>query len=208
MDLSTLCQAANPWYYFQAQLRPYHNRCHAEQVVQRLKLMTTPSDQLILAATWHDAVYVPGAVGDANEQCSAAALLQTARSYTSAADQLIINNAALLIKYTSIEFHMHERPLTGELAYLLDADLGGLASEYSKFEHNQDLIILEQGGDVSTDRQKVARFLDQLLNCREFIYHTQYGRDNWEAVAQSNINQYCTTYGAFDEDHPRCSQDD
>lgn len=189
MHLARLIDIAQTYYKFNEQDRPYHNHQHALAVARDVVLTADKEDDaLILAAHWHDAVYIPGARGDANEQCSAAALLKAASKLDDAAT---VEKAAQLIRYTSVQYHLHTNVLAGDIACLLDADLSSLAAPYGTFIHNQKNIINEQGGTAyEHDKAQSSAFLSQFLRVREFIYHTEYGRLNWEKTARDNITRY------------------
>lgn len=191
-NILQLSHDAATWYYHSNQ--PYHNWAHACQVADNVMLITDlkASDKVLLAAYWHDAVYVPGAGKDANEQCSAAALINTSHAlgYTDQESRQSVSDAAQLIRFTSVEYHLHPNSLIGDLAVLLDADLGSLAAPYEQFLVNQKNIIKENNGTFEEHRGKSAAFLTLFLTCRPFIYHTAYGQEHWEEKARENIMRY------------------
>jgi predicted metal-dependent HD superfamily phosphohydrolase len=187
MKIEELIMASRSWYAFKGSTRFYHNWKHATRVAKATSFITNArSAELILAAWWHDAVYVPGAGSNANELCSAAALIQTARN-CSDGDMAIVNRAAELIRRTDIRTHMHDTQLIGDIAILLDADLSSLAGDYYRFGQTQAEIHKENPG--ATPKDSVV-FLQQLVGCREYIYHTDYAREYWEADAKNNIKRY------------------
>ena len=194
MTFEFLHTAARRWYDFSENTNPYHNWKHASDVVAAVNKMTaSPSPELLLAARWHDAVYIAGAGSDANEQCSAAALINTAYPLKNTPDWDVIERAAELIRYTSVEHHLHDRGIIGDLAMLLDADLSGLACSYAEFVFKQDNIIIEQLGNIE-DRCRCATFLENFLTCREFIFHTDFGRKRYEQIAKENLVRYCAEF--------------
>lgn len=192
--VETLVKACVPWYAFVQAPRYYHNYEHAEGVVQAIHELTdNPSDELILAGWYHDAVYIPGAGLNANELCSGAALkteYNKIPGHTERTDRMI-EKAYTLIKYTDIGTHLKENRLIKDIGILLDADLKALSLPFKDFLHNQKLIILENFGDPEKDVVKCAKFLVNFLECREFIYHTDIARDRWEKHARSNIETLC-----------------
>lgn len=196
MNLSQFIEAAPTYYAVGGADRWYHNWSHAHRVAATVSEITEKaSDELILAAWWHDAVYFPGAGADANERCSAAALGLEARRLDffdplSKEEKDSVNEAQRLIQYTSIEHHMHYKRITGDLSILLDADLSSLADPHDKFLETQKNIIHEMGGTWPESRLESSVFLGQFLECREFIFHTDYGRTHWEAAARENIEKY------------------
>jgi len=193
MNIDKLAYQARPWYDADIHFnRHYHNWNHACRVVSNCYTIKndTPSQELILAAWWHDAVYVPGAGSDANERCSAAALVNASKLFAEPELTDTIAQAAFLIQSTSVETHLTYQSLTGDLAILLDADLVALADPYDQFVQTQKRIIVENGGTFENDKAKSAAFLQQFLTRRYFIYHTDYARGNWEVQARANITRY------------------
>ena len=66
--------------YYKIPERAYHNVTHAQRVVETVLLLEdSPSSELVLAAKWHDAVYIPGS--SVNEIASADALMNTYKVY-------------------------------------------------------------------------------------------------------------------------------
>lgn len=197
MNIDALTEAARTWYDINHADRHYHNWGHANTVAINVYKITNhaPSEELVLAAWWHDAVYVPNAGSDANERCSSAALGLTARIYQDSHTKVIVDKAMTLIKYTSIDMHLLKTSLSSgtDIARLLDADLGSLAAPYDDFVYNQDSIIQENGGTLAVNHKQSAAFLEKFLTCREFIYHTDYGREHWEKQARENIERYCNS---------------
>lgn len=188
--IKALAHEAEAWYRFNDSIRFYHNWKHARDVVRRLYDMREPSDEVLLAAYWHDAVYVPKAANGANEECSAAALGVAARQFKDKATLQSVVDAQMMIKSTTVKDHLTSGKIVGDLAKLLDCDLGSLASPYDEFLNIQKNIIKEQGGTVEENTVDSQNFLKQFLECREYIYHTEYGREHWEDIAKSNIKRY------------------
>lgn len=191
-QLAELTNVARVWYDIDWKTRYYHNWEHAMVVVAAVQLIDkNPSPELLLAALWHDAVYIAGAGSDANERCSAAALGNEGMKYDDPAIARIIEKSKMLIINTSIETHLHNTRISGDLATLLDADLFSLCVAYDDFVQKQTNIIYEMHGTYSKDQLKSAAFLKQFLTCRECIYHTDYARTMWESHARANIERYC-----------------
>lgn len=195
MTLTNLLNAARSWYKFNKISRFYHNYHHVELVVNALYNFGTPSDSLLLAAVWHDAVYVPCAGSDANERCSAAALKHAAAIYTDSGTQEMVNDACDLIIQTAVVNHLSTVALdpNSDIAKLLDCDLYALSIPYDKFINNQTNIIKENYGTFEKDHIKCSEFLNQFLTCRPYIFHTDYGRMNWEDTARENITKFSRT---------------
>ncbi len=198
MNLRSLHLSAERWYDFNVIQRDYHNWEHANSVVSALPHWAP--DSVVLAAYWHDAVYVPGAQHDANENASAAALALSTREYTDRKTRDIIDEAVELIKCTTINWHLNSTNIRVEKmvelenrAMLLDADISSLAAPFEKFLWNQRHILTENGLEWTKENvRKSSDFLLQFTTCREFIYHTDYARGKWERDAYANIMRYKT----------------
>lgn len=197
-QIVTLSLDATPWYQLNEKHRPYHNWDHACEVITAVKdiLVASPpnkdEDALVLAAAWHDAVYVPGARNDANEIASGQALRNAAREYNFET-MLAASQASVMIERTTITDHLCENTFPKASHILLDADLCGLASDFEDFCNRQDNIIVENGGNVNTDRLQCANFLKK-FTYKEWIYRTAYGQKYWEEKARDNITRYCDLY--------------
>lgn len=194
-----LLATAKKYYEVNAEICEYHNYAHAMQVLAAVNILAdhNPSMALTLAATWHDAVYHPGAAHDSNEQCSSAALANVAirLNKTAPLPQSVkdaVNKAQDLIEYTSVKYHLHKVRIKDELAILLDADLSSLATtNYDAFVAQQGRIIRENDGSVPGGHKASAEFLVKFLACRECIYHTDKARNMWEQQARDNIQRWC-----------------
>ena len=174
---------AKVWYDFG--YRPYHNLDHAKHVLKVCKLICfgNISKELEYAAVFHDAVYIPGFFG--NEEASAQALIN---EYPR---QDFIKTSAELIRRTAITYHLSDTRLYGDIAVLLDADLSSLAADYATFKQNQINILNENGLDETPENLgKSSKFLVKIRYVREFIYHTDYGRANFEKSACENIAKF------------------
>lgn len=204
-----LWQSCEPWYAQSVSNRNYHNINHASVVVNSLfEIHPNPPIELLLAAMWHDAVYIPQAGGDVNEKASSAALMMSANIHLKNKKQFKsqslldaynkLQKTKALIDNTSIAIHLTESKIHStpgvleNLPYLLDADLSGLASDWETFQKNQHNIILENYGDPSNRDDVVAcgTFLNKMIGTREFIYHTDTGRTKWENRAKQNIARF------------------
>lgn len=188
-----LVDRAEEYYAFAKVHRSYHNVEHMQNVVNALcELTPFPSQELILAAVWHDAVYFPGATADANEICSAAALKMEFKQFqqNSGTQFDIVQSAAAMIEQTAVRVHLGQVEQRGDLAILLDADLKSLADPYDKFIETQKKIVAEHGGTWEQGAALCGKFLSSFLTCgRDNIYHTEYARTRWETRARYNIQQ-------------------
>ena len=201
--LEALWDAAHPWY--KKPKRAYHNIKHAHYVASALfDLVPAPRPALLLAAIWHDAIYIPGAENKVNELASSQLLLVEARNIgfskgffeDANEDALaIIETAANYIRRTDIKTHLGGKQ-HGDLAVLLDADLAAMGtSSFSQFVKNQKNILIENAGQFSEEGlEQCYYFLSNFKQNRAFIYHTDKGRELYEANAVENIRRLGVLY--------------
>ena len=185
--------------------QPYHNLTHAKNVVlaviaiyeSRLNFLEKYSFDVLLAAMWHDAIYVSGS--KFNEILSLKTMryeledlcIRTQAPFPS------IGSAQTLIRLTKIECHLLDTidDAPEELSILLDADLVSMAEEnYYVFEATQWGIMREQlckGVELLEEhKQKSRDFLKQFL-AKKSIYRTPEAIEMWEAKARYNLTRYC-----------------
>ena len=193
LGLYQVWHGAIDWYNFDHASKRYHNIQHALKVVDAVYyIKDEPSVALMMAAKWHDAVYVPLAGTDANERCSAAALgvcyHRLGIDKTPESDK-VIADAQKLIMRTHVGVHLtdHRVDPESDQAVLNDADLSSLAEAESTFFVNQINIIKENFGTPHDNIKDSAAFLGKFLTCREYIYHTKNARELWEDKAKENI---------------------
>jgi predicted metal-dependent HD superfamily phosphohydrolase len=199
-EIANLLPLAEVRYQVDSNIRFYHNLNHAIAVMDAvLEIEPNASTKLQVAALYHDAVYIPGAKGDANEWCSAAALAIDWREGHLEVEDVTLPAAQELIIKTSIPHHLTPWRVRGDHAVLLDADLRSLSADWGQFLATQSSIIKENGSKVSVEAlRKCGEFLLQFLKAREFIYHTEYARTHWEATARNNIHRLINSPQAFD----------
>lgn len=181
--------------------RQYHDEYHAIDVLHNCLEINSNncSPALLLAALYHDAVYVSGSTS--NELNSAQALINDANClayHKYNIDFGIIHHAAELIKNTTIDKHLTIGVVIDRnLSTLLDADLWSLSADYYEFINNQKNILKENFLDPEDPimLKKSAVFLKQFLKNRSYIYHTDYGREHWENRARENILRLCKETG-------------
>lgn len=177
--------------------RPYHNFAHVNVVQIYCNRISDNDPALELAALYHDAIYIPGFY--ANEDASSDVLGNDAKKLRNMGyeiDDAIIKCAQMFISHTTIKDHLIDdslldwtTPLEQKHHILLDADLSSLSLSWKEFLDNQQNIILENFGNTETDLVKQAKFLNQFLSCRKYIYHTKYFRHFHEETARENIKQ-------------------
>jgi predicted metal-dependent HD superfamily phosphohydrolase len=211
-DLREIWSSADMWYSLHEYARGYHNINHASKVVNNIfAICPEPPLELLMAAMWHDAIYIPGAGGDVNEKASSAAMmmaynrrLMNGLRVDSAHAAPIMKAAKILIDGTCIEMHFLPWDMTkdlldrGFLPYLVDADLSSLADDWDSFLASQSKIINENYGDVNNPEnlKKCAEFLRKFLYVRNNIYHTPKARELWEDKARANIQRLINETGA------------
>jgi predicted metal-dependent HD superfamily phosphohydrolase len=176
-------------YSVNADIRKYHNFGHAMAVVNQVEILSNgqSSLELVLAALYHDAIYMPGAPG--NEEQSAEVLGIDAEE--AGISMYAVERSQDMIRATKISDHMTNKRLIGSQAILMDADLYSLSVPYSEFVQNQHNIIQENGGELVPENfKKSAEFLTKLAYSRDKLYHTDGARYRWEEFAQSNIRKW------------------
>lgn len=196
-DLYYLAKKLSERYYgMNSDYLPYHNLQHAKEVAMAVSDAPNVHPATVVAAIWHDAIYIPGS--KVNEQASADALRYEFRVYKPHAN--IAEAAALLVEQTKISDHLTSEHKSGQIAYLLDADIHSLGlptRQFSKFITNQENILVENGAPINKENlKKCAEFLSQFLTVREHIYHTPYFRHKYESLARSNIKKLMEITGA------------
>lgn len=179
--------------------RSYHTAGHAFRVAESCHSLNDKSEALIIAALYHDAVYLPGM--SSNESMSGAALLNDANLLHFCGKEIdfdVIEAAICMIERTTLHDHLSKYETRGGLAILLDSDIKSLSCiHYASFVETQASILDENflKRDSLDNLKKSAKFLKQFLECREFIYHTDYFRENHEKQARYNISRFCTETG-------------
>ena len=195
--LELLWDAAAVWYRMPK--RYYHTLAHANEVATALFAMGGASPALMLAARWHDAVYIPGAAINVNEDASAAALKLDARNLALTPKQIaIVQEADTLVRLTSMDMHQSRSLVKGAIATLLDADISSMGAVYRTFVQNQKNIIREQTGLPPTAEglAKSSAWLTDFAARRPYMFHTNRGRFLYELTAKDNIIRFAKTYGA------------
>lgn len=146
-----------------------------------------------LAVLFHDAVYVPGAPMGQNEGLSVELLRALADGRAGGRAPLRAYaghvGAAGLIIMDTVD---HRRATIPDSAAVLDLDLSSLAGHYAGFLARGEEIRREYGHLVDTEAQfnrGRADFYDGMLD-RENIFHTEKGRQLFEAAARRNMEQH------------------
>lgn len=176
-------------------IRHYHNWDHVCNVVNSLKKLYIfePPVAVVVAGMWHDAVYYPGARNGVNENASAAALTYHWTKLNVNLEFSILHEATRMIENTTVEHHLARSALDPNTnqAYLMDADLSELATDYDTFVESQKNILRENNLDVTKySIQRSCNFLATFLTVRPFIYHTVKGQELFEDIAKENITRF------------------
>ena len=163
--------------------RKYHGRTHLLAVLEALDLLTGPTGPprtVLLAAWFHDAVYL-GIAGQDEEDSARLAEDRLAHAGLPAAD---VDEVARLVRMTADHL-----PAAGDgaAALLSDADLsvlGGDPAAYARYRAavRQDFAHIGDD-DFAAGRAAVVRQLLQL----DPLFHTPRGRDLWLDAARRNL---------------------
>lgn len=162
--------------------RAYHNLDHLAQMFEALEKMVDAVPTAVSLAVWfHDSVYEP--TSSRNEQDSAALMMGLCGGEFV---KSVLMEARRLILLTK-EHVVGEEDENGRL--IIDADLSILGAEPARYQVYAQAIRQEYGHvpDVAYREGRTA-----VLRCflaREWIFLTEYGRDQWEAQARNNIRQ-------------------
>lgn len=188
LGLHPFLEYYHKWYKIPE--RAYHNIEHAREVA-RLCYAQSESPELVLAAIYHYAVYIPKS--KSNEENSALALEYDAACIARSGkkvDQEVVWKACGLISQTDVSTHLTSHLIADhDAAILLDSDLGSLSLPYESFLERQASILKENNlSRFNLDNwKKTSAFLNQFLKCRRYIYHTDFAREHWETQARENI---------------------
>ena len=163
--------------------RKYHGRTHLLAVLEALDRLTGPTGPprtVLLAAWFHDAVYL-GIAGQDEEDSARLAEDRLAHAGLPAAD---VDEVARLVRMTADHL-----PAAGDgaAALLSDADLsvlGGDPAAYARYRAavRQDFAHIGDD-DFAAGRAAVVRQLLQL----DPLFHTPRGRDLWLDAARRNL---------------------
>jgi predicted metal-dependent HD superfamily phosphohydrolase len=163
--------------------RCYHDKRHLGEVVAAVALLAEHARDLsvvMLAAWWHDAVYVAGA-GD-NEEASARLATATLAAWD--ADPERVARVGDLVRMTAGHDPSADDP---DAQVLSDADLAVLASPPNRYATYATDVRTEYAA-VPDDafRAGRARILGSLL-AADRIYRTPSAHERWEAAARANV---------------------
>ena len=159
----------------------YHDRLHLSEVLDRLDRLRAAGAEVDpttvgLAAWFHDAVY-DGAPDD-EERSAQWAERALPREY---ADEV-----ARLVRMT-----VHHRPADDDPAgcALSDADLGILAAPRDRYDAYVAGVRADFAHVADDDFRAGRSAVLRDLAAKSSLFHTQQGRDLWEASARANLDR-------------------
>lgn len=175
--------------YAQPPPRAYHSFAHVQEVLRHLAEVTAgpgwaQPQEVLLAALFHDAVYLPGAKD--NEAKSAGLARQAIETFLPRAG---VDSARVeqLILLTAKHGQLAPRDVDADQALFLDCDLAILGAEPATFDAYQRAIALEYahlpGPRFALGRR---RFLSGLLR-RDRIYLSDFFHARLDAAARANL---------------------
>jgi len=166
--------------------RGYHDLRHLTEVLDRIaELDPGASDELILAAWFHDAVYD----GDRDDEERSAFLAEIELADT-AADAAEV---ARLVRLTATH-EPADDDFEGQT--LCDADLGILAASPERYAEYAEGVRADYAHiDDEGFREGRLAVLEDLLG-RDQLFHTDYARQVWEPRARHNLLAEMDTLGA------------
>ncbi len=163
--------------------RYYHDQRHLSEVVAAVALLaehTRDLSAVMLAAWWHDAIYIVGA--DQNEEASARLATATLASWD--ADPERVLRVGDLVRLTATH-DPAAHDADGQV--LCDADLAILASPPNRYA-TYVADVRREYAIVPDDvfRAGRAQLLRGLLD-RPQLYRTPSAHERWEAAARANV---------------------
>lgn len=185
-------------HYTQGPVRAYHTYEHAIDVLTEAIIVHfhTPWEkprEVLAAALYHDAIYVPGAKD--NEDLSAELAVEELTEHGFEAE-LDLQHVARLIEVTALHFKKGEK-FTEDEGRFLDCDIAGFGSPYEVFEARNGDIDTEfyaaaaRSSGALTQEKLYGRRAAWLTNVlkHEFIFHSERGRALYEERARENIKR-------------------
>lgn len=167
--------------------RHHHDFDHASDVVDAVLGLHSQGDDWaspVLAAWFHDVVYDPTASRGTNEGASAVVAHDALSSLG-----VTLTSLGAIVRLISLTASHDPSPNDRSGAVLCDADLSVLGGDDDRYDRYVVAVRAEYAhvpDDAwSEGRRRVLRsFLD-----RSRIFHTDAGRERWEAAARTNISR-------------------
>src|SRR4051812_5868404 len=163
--------------------RAYHDKRHLAEVVAGVALLAEHAHDLsavMLAAWWHDAVYVIGA--DDNEEASARLAIATLAGWDADPDRTLL--VGDLVRATARHDPAQHQ---ADALVLCDADLAILASPPHRYAVYAEDVRHEYAAVPPADFARGRAALLQGLLDRPAIYRTPSAHERWEAAARANL---------------------
>jgi predicted metal-dependent HD superfamily phosphohydrolase len=171
--------------------RAYHTLEHVREVLRRLDEVQTweHPDEVLLAALFHDAVYVPGAKD--NEARSAELARAAAARHFPRADT---DRVARLILLTARHGLLTPADVEAEDALFLDCDMAILAADAAEFDA-YDRGVAAEYAQVPRELYQAGRraFLSGLL-AKPRIFLSDFFHARLDARARANLRRALATY--------------
>jgi len=166
-------------------VRKYHNWKHIHDVLSNIDLLILHEphvavEEIKVAALFHDFFHATAFSNDVAQSAEMAYIVAQSGGFHSAACRRIRD----LVLSTST----HE-PHTVDQRILCDSDLSVLSSDWRKYSEYRRNIREEYHlipDDVFYRGRK--HILEELLQ-HSSLYHTEYGKANWEAQARDNLSR-------------------
>lgn len=157
----------------------YHNLEHTVNVVHSLyQLNSSPSTEQLLAAWYHDSVYVPGSTTNEQDSCDLF-MKQSGNNFP---------DVCKLIMSTTIANHLADDIFDIAHAELMDADLSSFAHDTDAYISNSINLIKENSSTplpiILENRKK---FLCTLIG-KGYVFRTERGKYLYEKRSLENIN--------------------
>ncbi len=167
--------------------RRYHDFNHIEWCLHyfdKCREQAADPDSLELAIWFHDCIYVIGACD--NEANSRDWFLSCSEGFLK---DPVRERVANLIMDT----YFRDNPFSEDGKLMVDIDLSNLGGSWDMYVADSkavmDELVQVESATLESVTEQVLVFLQHLLD-KEYVYHTNYYRTNFEGHAQSNIMRY------------------
>lgn len=186
--------------------RHYHNWDHIVEGATLFDALAKETEEFVLepcqelAWLFHDIVYIPMAAKGNNEAMSMSLLRCLDRQLGMTEKSGLFRQADIVDAIRIIMDTINHVPTESVKSKpVLDVDLSGLRDPIL-FARNTELLQREFGLPRREFIVGQAEFLEKFLQ-REYIYHTEYARRNWEDKARDNITNFIRSSVAKYPDH-------
>ena len=174
--------------------RFYHNWFHAMDVLQwvlkcHIESPLEEPREMMMAALFHDVIYVPGL--DNNELESCKAMYDFLKPHETRVPKINITAVWHAIEKTAEHFKLDDGAVIRDPAKFMDCDIAGLADDWETFVVKNDQLHKEfctVGNPEDVNKGRI-KFLKSVLE-RPHIYYSEWGRERFEQQARRNIRLY------------------